>query len=80
MHRNVSILIIVLVVLVIAGYLVWLRNRLQPSQPAASVTPIVTPAISQAVSISGVEATASVTPKVATPSPKVSTSSASFRY
>lgn len=31
MNRNVSIVIAILVLVVIAGYLVWLRSRVQPN-------------------------------------------------
>lgn len=45
MSRNVTILVIILVVLLIAGYLLWLRGRFAPSQPATiTVTPVVTSA------------------------------------
>lgn len=58
MSRNVSILIIILVIVVVAGYLVWLRGRFQA--PKEEITP--TPA--QQV----IEPSPSVTQAVATPS------------
>lgn len=30
MHRNITIVVIILILVVIAGYLVWLRSRFQP--------------------------------------------------
>ncbi len=38
MNRNVTILIVVLTILVIAGYLVWLRNQFS-QEVAVSATP-----------------------------------------
>ena len=38
MNRNVSIVVVILVLVVIAGYLVWLRSRVQNSTfPATTV-------------------------------------------
>lgn len=73
MHRNVSIVVVLLVLVVIAGYLIWLRGK---------VTPIVSPDLEQQVQVtsaptmtaspsatpSGKEATGSVKPKGATTS------------
>ncbi len=43
MNRNVTILIVVLTVLVIAGYLVWLRNQFsQEVAVSLAPTPVVT--------------------------------------
>lgn len=75
MNRNVTITIIILVFVVIAGYLVWLRSRYQPpvspkaedqiqlAQPTPSASPSVTPAASPL----GKEATGSTQQKISTP-------------
>lgn len=39
MNRNVTILIIVLIILLLAGYLLWLRARFQSSATGAMNTP-----------------------------------------
>lgn len=74
MNRNVAIVTVILVLVVIAGYLVWLRSRYQPPvspqageevqvvpspSPEVSATPSATPA--------GKEATGSVKQKTSTP-------------
>lgn len=67
MNRNVSIVIAILVLVVIAGYLVWLRSRVQsPITPATNIeqvqSPIPTASVSaQVASPSGKEATGSST-------------------
>ena len=47
MNRNITILVVILVVIVISGYLLWLRSGFQPSveQPTVIVqeTPIPSP-------------------------------------
>lgn len=78
MNRNVSIVVIILVLVVIAGYLVWIRSRYQSSvspqvnkevqatptvQPIQSASPSVTPGVK--------EATGSVKVKSATSPAKV---------
>ncbi len=54
MNRNVSIVVVILVLVVIAGYLVWLRSKYQPQ-----VTPQV---------VREVEVTPTTLPSPATPS------------
>ncbi len=67
MSRNVTIVVIILILVVIAGYLVWLRGQYQP--PVAPSVQVVEP--SPVISPSP-EATESATPaaqkKVSTPS------------
>lgn len=41
MSRNVTILVIILVILLIAGYLLWLRGRFQTSTLQTTPTPVV---------------------------------------
>lgn len=73
MSRNVTILIIILLIIVIAGYLVWLRGKFQTSQNAATITPspqemVVTPLPTLTTTP---QATLSATPKVSTSSAKI---------
>ncbi len=74
MNRNVSIVVAILVLVVIAGYLIWLRSKVQPVIPAAQeqvqVTPIPTPTMtaSPSASPSGKEATGAAKQKTSTPS------------
>lgn len=73
MNRNVTIVVIILVLVVIAGYLIWLRSKFQPPvtpqiqeqvqvtptpQPTAEATPSATPG--------GKEATGSMKQKTGT--------------
>lgn len=72
MNRNVSIVVVILVLVVIVGYLVWLRSKYQPPvspQPSPEVTSIPT-------SSPQVTATPSATPgiKEAAPATKEKTS------
>lgn len=75
-NRNVSIVVIILVLVVIAGYLVWIRSKYQPpvspetveqvsvtptDQPAQSASPSATPGTKK-------EATGSMKQKTATSS------------
>ena len=73
MSRNVTIVVIILILVVIAGYLVWLRGQYQPPQaPSVQVeqsTP--TPSVSPVP-----EATKSATPSSTQKGTKVSTPSA----
>lgn len=72
MNRNVSIVVVILVLVVIAGYLVWLRSKYQPTVSPAVTEVEVTPSPSPEVSASpsaAVEATGSVKPNTATSSP-----------
>lgn len=71
MNRNVTIVIVILILVVIAGYLVWLRSRYQPPispQPVSSPEITATPAASPTQ-----EATPTATPgaKEATPTTKL---------
>lgn len=72
MNRNVSIVVVLLVLVVIAGYLVWIRSKITPpvspqveeqvqvvSTPTAVASPSATP--------TGKEATGSVKQKISTP-------------
>ena len=59
MNRNVTIVVIILVLVVIAGYLIWLRSRTQAPispQPSPELTATPTPSPEQT-------ATPSATPK-----------------
>lgn len=74
MSRNVTILVIILVILLIAGYLLWLRGRFPATQTVITPSPIVTAVPSPTlVPVATISATMSGTPKV-TPV-KTSTSS-----
>jgi len=72
-NRNVAIVIVILVLVVIAGYLVWLRSKVEPSatpQPEAvqvTPTPTVTPTASPSAT-PGASATGSAKPKTSTSS------------
>ncbi len=78
MHRNVTIVVIILIFVVIAAYLIWLRSRFE--QPAVvesnstSQAVIITPSpiASQSASPSATpiskQATSSAKPKTASPS------------
>ena len=66
MNRNVSIVIVILVLVVIAGYLVWLRSRYQPpvtALPESSASPEVMVSPSPSLEVS---ASPSAKPKSAT--------------
>lgn len=88
MSRNVTILVIILIILVIAGYLVWLKSQLQTnSQPIITPTPTIQiPTPSEVMEASPTATVSPATPsamKKVTPSPiksgstkAVSTSSA----
>lgn len=72
MNRNVSIVVVILVLVVIAGYLVWLRSKYQPTvspqiQEVVQPTPAATQSAEEATP-SVKEATGSVKQKSATPS------------
>lgn len=75
MNRNVAIVTIILVLVVIAGYLVWLRNRYQPPvspqpSPEVTTTPTSTPVQTATPSATpgGKEATGSMKQKTSTSS------------
>lgn len=63
MNRNVTILIIILVVILIAGYLLWLRGRFEAAQVQTNITP--TPQITEVPT---------ATPTIASPSATASPS------
>ncbi len=84
MNRNVTILIIILVVILIAGYLLWLRSRFEATQAQPVITP--TPQISEmptaTPTIASPSATASPSAKVTgkvTPTPTKAESTTSGR-
>lgn len=73
LNKNVAIVTIILVLVVIAGYLVWLRSRYQPPvspqlEREVQVTPSVEPKVSTSPSATpaGKEATGSVKQKTST--------------
>lgn len=75
MNRNVSIIVVLLVLVVIAGYLIWLRNKVQPvvypkTEEQVQVAPTATPTMSASPSAtpSGKEATGAVKQKSSSPS------------
>ena len=49
MSRNITILVIILVILLIAGYLIWLRGRFQAPETAAVAVPTPTVAVSPTI-------------------------------
>ena len=73
-NRNVSIVVVILVLVVIAGYLVWLRSRVQnPISPKTTEEMVQTPAptassSAQMATSSAKEATGSMKQKAATSS------------
>ena len=75
MNRNITILVIILVILLIAGYLLWLRGRFPTTKAIPTPSPVVNVVPSPTLApIATTSATASVsgTPKI---TPKVSTGS-----
>ncbi|MBI2020493.1 hypothetical protein HYS94_03650 [Candidatus Daviesbacteria bacterium] len=74
LNRNVTIVVIILVLVVIAGYLVWLRSKYQPPvspvvEETVTVSPIPTPTEIATPSASPTEeATGSMKQKTSTPS------------
>lgn len=73
MNRNVSIVVVLLVLVVIVGYLIWIRSRVtQPVSPEATpvvtATPVATPEITASPSATpgAKQATSSAKPKTAT--------------
>lgn len=71
MSRNVTILVIILIILLIAGYLLWLRGRFQASlvQPTPASTVEVTATSIPTVTIASPSAT--VTPSAGRISPTI---------
>lgn len=74
MNRNVSIVVVILVLVVIAGYLVWLRSRVTSivapkvtEQTLTTPTPTPTMTASPSATPSGREATGGAKQKSATP-------------
>lgn len=72
MNRNVSIVVVLLVLVVIAGYLVWIRSKITPSvspQVEEQVQVVSTPTVvaSPSAAPTGKEATGSVKQKTSTP-------------
>lgn len=71
MNRNVSILIVILIILLIAGYLLLLRSRIQKIDSNITPTPVVEEKISETpIPTSGVTAASSSATPSATPSAK----------
>ncbi len=75
MNRNVSIVIILLIFVVIAGYLIWIRSRYQPpvspkpeEQIVSSPTLSPTPTASVSATPAAKEATGSMKAKTSTSS------------
>ncbi|MBI2086536.1 hypothetical protein HYT74_04290 [Candidatus Daviesbacteria bacterium] len=76
MNRNVSIVVVILVLVVIAGYLIWLRSKVAPAvspraeeqvqQVTATASADVVASASATPGVKG--ATGSAKPKSATPS------------
>ena len=73
MNRNVSIVVILLVFVVIAGYLVWIRSRYQPpvspkveEQVQVAPTPLPTQSASASATPGAKEATGSMKEKTGT--------------
>ena len=77
MSRNVTIVVIILILVVLAGYLVWIRSRLTPTtQPIGErEVPTISPTVTLSPTASP-SATPSATPRV---SPRVATSGAAVR-
>lgn len=79
MHRNVTVVIIILILVVIAGYLVWLRSRFEQSVPqevnvqTEIITPTPSPLVMETASPSATPITKQASPSA---KPKSATSSA----
>lgn len=76
MNRNISIVVVLLVLVVIAGYLIWLRSKFQQTiatprqqqvQVVATPVPVATLAASPSATPAIKEATSSAKQKTATP-------------
>ncbi len=75
MNRNISIVVTLLVLVVIVGYLIWLRSKVQPiatpkieEQVQVTPTALPTTVASASATPSGREATGTAKQKSATPS------------
>lgn len=75
MNKNVAIVIVILVLVVIAGYLVWLRSRFQqpvspkpPEEVTVTPTPSPTPQATPSATPAAKEATGPARQKTSTPS------------
>lgn len=71
MNRNVSVVVVLLVLVVIAGYLIWLRSKVaspvSPKVEQVQVTPMATIVSTASPSATPKEASSSVRPRTATP-------------
>ncbi len=76
MNRNVTIVVIILVLVVIAGYLVWLRSKYQPTVTPQIETETVGATPSPMITASPSAMEASESAKEATNSGKIATASA----
>lgn len=73
MSRNVTIVIVILVLVALAGYLVWLRNQYQPPVTQKPVDEVLVSPSPTAVASPSAQASPSATPKA---SSKTATSGA----
>lgn len=74
MSRNVTILVIILVILLIAGYLLWLRGRFPTTQTVPAPPAVVGPSPTLApIATNSATASVSASPKVS-PSTSLRTS------
>jgi len=49
LSRNITIVIIILILVVLAGYLVWIRSKLAPvATPQVQITPTIIPTLTLA--------------------------------
>ncbi len=72
MSRNVTILVIILLIILIAGYLIWLRNKFTTTTAVISGTPtpevtIIPTTIIPTLASPSATSTPSATPKAAKP-------------
>lgn len=78
MSRNVTILVIMLIIILIAGYLLWLRGRFQVSQVSENPAPTVeiTPTFTPVPTVASPSAAASPSGTKLSPTTKISPTSA----
>ncbi|MCL5783993.1 MAG: hypothetical protein M1142_01395 [Patescibacteria group bacterium] len=78
MNRNVTVLVIILIIILISGYLIWLRQKFQAapvSQPVVTQTPqVLTPTPTPTPTITATptaspSASPTVSPRRLTPTP-----------